>query len=154
MTSLTKRLLRTPAALYRWRCGWLLGHRFLLLEHVGRRSGQPRHTVLEVLDYRPNAPEAVVLSALGRQADWLRNITVNGQSRVTIGAHAFDADHRLLDADEAVAVLAGYERHNRIAAPVLRIVLTRLLGWQYRGSEQDRRRLVTQLPLVGFRPRS
>lgn len=154
MTSLTKRLLRTPAALYRWRCGWLLGRRFLLLEHVGRRSGQPRHTVLEVLDYRPNVPEAVVLSALGRQADWLRNITVNGQSRVTIGTHAFDADHRLLDADEAVAVLAGYERRNRIAAPVLRIVLTRLLGWQYRGSEQDRRRLVTQLPLVGFRPRS
>lgn len=79
---------------------------------------------------------------------------MNGQSRVTIGTHAFDADHRLLDADEAVAVLAGYERRNRIAAPVLRIVLTRLLGWQYRGSEQDRRRLVTQLPLVGFRPRS
>ena len=50
--------------LYRWKCGWLLGHRFLLLIHVGRRTGLRRCTVLEVLEYRKEGSEAVVMSAL------------------------------------------------------------------------------------------
>ena len=52
----------------------MLGHRFLLLIHVGRRTGLRRHTVLEVMEYRREGPEAVVMSAFGRNADWLRNI--------------------------------------------------------------------------------
>ena len=37
-------------------------------------------------------------------------------------------------------------------APIVRRVLSRLLGWRYDGSEDARRRLVCQLPLVAFRP--
>ncbi len=153
MGPVAKRLLRVPAALYRWRCGWLLGHRFLLLEHVGRRSGEPRQTVLEVLAYRPAIREAVVLSGFGANANWLRNIEANHQAGVTIGTRSFDADPRILDPIEAAAVLADYERRNRIAAPLVRAVLSRLLSWRYAGSPEDRRRLVAQLPLVAFRPR-
>jgi hypothetical protein len=32
-------------------------------------------------------------------------------------------------------------------------VLSRLLGWRYRGSGADHVRLVQQLPLIAFRPR-
>ena len=35
-------LLRVPTLLYRVHTGWLLGHRFLLLTHVGRKS-RTRH---------------------------------------------------------------------------------------------------------------
>jgi hypothetical protein len=38
-----------PIWLYRLRLGWLLGDRFLLLPHIGRKSGQVRQTVLEVV---------------------------------------------------------------------------------------------------------
>jgi hypothetical protein len=41
-----------PVSLYRLHLGWLLGHRFLLLTHTGRRSGLRRQTVLEVMEYR------------------------------------------------------------------------------------------------------
>src|SRR5262249_40409116 len=34
-----RRLFRVPSILYRWNCGWLFGRRFLLLTHIGRRSG-------------------------------------------------------------------------------------------------------------------
>jgi hypothetical protein len=37
--------------LYRWRAGWLLGHRFLLLRNTGRRSGAAYQTVQEVMHY-------------------------------------------------------------------------------------------------------
>jgi hypothetical protein len=36
---------------------------------------------------------------------------------------------------------------------VIRLALSRMLGWRYRGSQADRARLAEQLPLVAFRPR-
>jgi hypothetical protein len=42
-------VLRLPSYLYRLRLGGLLGHRFLLLTHRGRKSGLTRRTPLEVL---------------------------------------------------------------------------------------------------------
>jgi deazaflavin-dependent oxidoreductase (nitroreductase family) len=137
--------------LYRWNCGWLLGHRFLLLIHVGRRTGLRHHTVLEVMEYRKEGPEAVVMSAFGQDADWLRNIETTPGPEVVIGSQHFVAGHRFLDAGEAMSVITSYERRNWLIAPIIRGVLSRLLGWRYDGSTSARRRLVAQLPLVAFR---
>jgi deazaflavin-dependent oxidoreductase (nitroreductase family) len=147
-------LLRAPLYLYRWRLGRLLGNRFLLLSHTGRRSGLRRHTVLEIMEYRSAGPEVVVMSGFGPHSDWLRNIEANPDEEVTIGAKRFSASHRFLGEEEAVKVLEGYERRNWFMAPIVRWVLSRLLGWPYHGSEDDRRRAVKQLPLLAFRPRS
>jgi F420H(2)-dependent quinone reductase len=67
-------LLRAPARLYDWRCGWLLGHRFLRLTHVGRNSGRRYQTMLEVIGTGPAVNEFLVVSDLGRAADWYRNL--------------------------------------------------------------------------------
>ena len=56
---------RVPVYLYRWRLGWLFGHRLLLLAHFGRRSGLRRQTVLEVVEYRKQGPEVVVANGFG-----------------------------------------------------------------------------------------
>ena len=47
MNAALRQLFRAPVYLYRWNFGWMLGHRFLLLIHIGRRIGLRRHTVLE-----------------------------------------------------------------------------------------------------------
>jgi deazaflavin-dependent oxidoreductase (nitroreductase family) len=146
-------LFRAPVYLYRWRLGWLLGHRFLLLTHRGRRTGRRRHTVLEVVEYRGDGPEAVVISAFGKKADWLRNIEATPNPVVILDSRRFCAIYRVLGDDEAAGVLAGYEQRNRLMAPVIRLVLSRLLGWRYDGSAENRRRLAAQLPFVAFRPR-
>ena len=152
MNSTLRRLFRAPAYLYRWQCGRLLGHRFLLLVQVGRRTGLTRHTVLEILEYRADGPEVVVMSAFGPKADWLRNIEATPIAEVVVGTLHFTADFRVLGSEEAVQVIAGYERRNRLVAPAVRLVLSRLLGWRYHGSDSDHRRLVAQLPLIAFRP--
>jgi deazaflavin-dependent oxidoreductase (nitroreductase family) len=144
-------LLRAPVGLYRWRLGWLLGKRFLLLTHIGRRTGARHQTVLEVMEYREEGPEAVVMSGFGRGSDWLRNIEASGGEEVDVGRRHFVACHRFLEEEEAVRVLAGYERRNRLMAPVVRAVLSRLVGWTYHGGEEERRKVVRELPLVGFR---
>lgn len=145
--------LRAPAHLYRWHLGPLLGHRFLLLRHTGRRSGVRHQTVLEVLEYRKQGPEVVVMSGFGPHPDWLRNIETTPDAEVITGSQHFAAAYRILGEDESVRVLKGYEHRNRFIAPIVRRALTWLVGWPYQSTDEDRHRLVRQLPLIAFRPR-
>ena len=142
---------RAPVYLYRWRLGWLLGRRFLLLTHFGRRTGVRHQTVLEVMEYRKEGPAAVVMSGFGRNSDWLLNIEANSKAEVVISSQRFIAAHRVLSEEEAVRVVEGYERRNWFAAPIVRMVLSRLVGWPYHDTNEDRHRLVRQLPLIEFR---
>jgi deazaflavin-dependent oxidoreductase (nitroreductase family) len=142
-----------PVALYRCRLGWLFGHRFLMLVHVGRRTGRTYRTILEVIEYRREIPELIVLSGFGPDAAWLRNIDARGGAEIVVGSQRFAARHRRLAAAEAAAAFAGYERRHRLIAPIVRRVLSRLLGWRYDGSDAARLRLAAQLPFIAFRPR-
>lgn len=142
-----------PVHLYHARLGALLGHRFLLLVHVGRRTGRRRETVLEVMRYDPATREAVVMAGWGRKSGWLHNVESGGAQEVQIGRDRYVPAHRILPPPEAERILAAYEQENRLAAPVVRNVLGRLLGWRYDGTPEARRRAVMQLPLVAFRPR-
>ena len=84
-------VFRAPVYIYRWRLGWLLGHRCLLLTHIGRRSGMRRQTVLEVIEYRKEGPEVVVANAFGPNSDWVRNIEASPGEEVTVGSQHFEA---------------------------------------------------------------
>ncbi len=145
-------MLRAPKVLYRWHAGWLLGHRFLLLRHTGRRSGAAYQTVLEVMHYDAASGAAICMSGWGAGADWYRNIMA-GPAVVTIGRRTFPAVPEVLDTDRASAVLAGYEARNAWMRPVVRLVLSRLSDLDYDGSEAARRELVARLPVVKFIPR-
>ena len=154
--SLRRRLLRwllkAPVVLYDARAGWLLGHRFLLLRHHGRRSHRLYSTVLEVVAWRPATREVVVMSGFGHRSQWYRNVLAGQAVEVQVARLRFVPAVRPLDVDEAVGVLADYERRNRLAVPLVRAVLSKLAGFRYEGSDAARRRLVDNLPLVAFRP--
>lgn len=149
---LLKWLLKAPVVLYSADAGWLLGHRFLLLAHRGRRTGRVYRTVLEVVAWDAAAREAVVVSGFGRTSQWYRNVLARDPVEVRIARLRFVPRMRQVDDNEAASVLADYERRNRIAAPVLRVAFSKLAGFRYDGSESARRRLVQVLPLVAFRP--
>jgi deazaflavin-dependent oxidoreductase (nitroreductase family) len=150
--SLLSYVLRGPVYVYRWRLGRLFGRRLMMLTHTGRRSGRRRQTVLEVVEYRKEGPEVVVVNGFGRDSDWVRNIEAGTGEEVTVGGQHFVASHRFLGEEEAMRVIEGYEHRNRWIAPVVRRGFSWLLGWEYRGGEGDRRRLVQQLALIAFRP--
>lgn len=143
-------LLRAPVSLYRWRCGWLLGRRFLLLIHTGRRTGQHYETVLEVMEIRETPREFVVMSGFGPNANWLRNIQATPGEEIVIGRERFVAAHRFLTPAEGAGVIARYEVHHPLIAPLIRLVLSKLLGWRYDGSPASRLRAAEQLPLIAF----
>ncbi len=147
-----RRLLRAPARLYDWNLGWLLGHRFVRLTHIGRRSGRRYQTMLEVIGNGLDQGEVIVIAGLGRSADWYRNVQAQPAAEIAIGRRRFRPTYRVLDESEAIATLADYERRNRLVTPAVRRVLSWLVGWKYDGSEDSRRRLVSQLPVIAFRP--
>ncbi|MCA9848813.1 MAG: nitroreductase family deazaflavin-dependent oxidoreductase, partial [Dehalococcoidia bacterium] len=60
-----KLFFRAPIWLYRLHLGWLLGGRFLLMEHVGRRSGLVRRVVVEVVHHDRDADTYTVASGFG-----------------------------------------------------------------------------------------
>ena len=152
MSPWLRRVFAAPDALYRHGMGRVLGRRFLQLTHVGRRSGAEHTVVLEVVRYDRDTGEAVVVSGFGEGAQWLRNLRANEDARISFGRTPRRAKVRFLEPDEAVDVMTGYERRYGILRPLLRRTLTLLVGFEYRGTDEDRRRLVERLPLVAFRP--
>jgi deazaflavin-dependent oxidoreductase (nitroreductase family) len=146
------RALRAPANLYDWNMGWILGERFLLLTHLGRRSGRRYRTMLEVIGRDEATGEFMVMAGLGRSAQWYRNLKARPALEVAVGRRRFQPDHRELDQREAEMVLTRYESDNRWVTPVIDRVLSWLVGWHYDGSEQARRRLAAELPVIALRP--
>ena len=89
-------LFHAPRAIYAARAGPLLGHRFLLLHHRGRRTGNPHATVLEVIAWDAASREAVVISGFGRRAQWLRNVLAAGAAEIEIARERWPAAVRPL----------------------------------------------------------
>ncbi len=108
----TRWLVRAPIWLYRHSAGRLLGQRMLMIEHVGRTTGQPRFVCLEVVE-RPAPDTLVVASGFGKRAQWYRNLAVTPDCHVSVGAlQRVPARARPLSEDEAEASLARYRREH------------------------------------------
>jgi deazaflavin-dependent oxidoreductase (nitroreductase family) len=121
-------LVRAPLVLYRAGLGAVFGSRMLLLEHTGRRSGQTRRVVLEVV-WRTGPGRYVVASGFGERAQWFRNITAEPRVRVSVaGRRSVPARARLLDPAEGGEVLAHYIAADDKRWTWFRQVLERTLG--------------------------
>lgn len=140
----SRRLVRAPIWIYRARAGALFGSRFLMLEHIGRKSGAPRYAVLEVVDH-PSAHVYVVASGFGRKAQWFSNIQANPRVRVYVGSHApRPATARVLDQTEADRTLAAYRGRHPRSWERFRPVLEDTLGERITDNH-------TPLPMVEIR---
>lgn len=136
--------LKAPSYLYRARLGFLFGKRFLMIEHRGRTSGTLYQTVIEVAGRIGD--EWVCTSGTGPKADWYRNVRANGVDAVWIGSRRHEATVRFLDAAEASTVMADYERaHPKTAAN-----LYEAMGVSYDGTDDDRVRMMAEIPMVAF----
>jgi deazaflavin-dependent oxidoreductase (nitroreductase family) len=143
---LFKHFLHAPTWLYRWHLGFVMGKRFLMIEHRGRKSQKLYRTVLEVAGRNQNKGEWIVSSGTGPNADWYRNIKAGGVDAVWIGSARKAADVRFLEADEAASVFAKYEQaHRRAAAKLMD-----MMGVSYDGTEVGRIEMMRKIPMVAF----
>jgi deazaflavin-dependent oxidoreductase (nitroreductase family) len=123
-TGLTRLLFRLPVLVYRGGCGWLFGTRLMLVEHVGRRTGALRRTVVEVVEHEPADGSYIVASGFGPAAHWYRNLLADPHATVTVGRRRIAVVAETMSTSAGGAVMARYaHRHPRTVRR-----LGRLLG--------------------------
>lgn len=83
--------------------GWLPS--FGIVEHVGRRSGKPYRTPVNVFNTEVDGkPGVAIVLTYGPDRDWLKNLTAAGGGRVRAKGKTFGiADPRVVSRDEAAA---------------------------------------------------
>lgn len=137
----SRRLVRSPIALYRAGLGFLFGTRLLMLEHRGRATGARRFVVLEVVD-RPVPGEYVVVAGFGERAQWYRNVLADPAVRVSCGPRrGVPASAVPMTDEESAAALRDYaERHPRAWAN-LRATIEAAVGHSVEGLPMVRLRL-------------
>lgn len=113
-------LARLPILFYRWGLGWLLGKRFLLLHHRGRKSGKARQVVLEVVRHAPGV--YVVVSGFGVKADWYQNVEAAADVMLEVGGRKYRARAQLLGPAQGRAELDDYARRHPWATRMLMAV--------------------------------
>jgi len=146
---LTRLLFRIPIHLYRLRLGWLFGSRLLLLNHIGRISGKPRQTILEVAEH--DGDSYVVASGWGPTAAWYRNILRTPDVTIQVGTRTIPVTAIPLAKQEGAQVFVRYGSRHRTAA---KYVLPRVLGFSVDGSDADFHAVGQHLPFVRFVPRA
>lgn len=148
-TGLRRTLFRLPIHLYRARLGWLLGQRFLMLDHVGRSTGAPRRTVLEVVAHDPERDTYTVASGFGPGADWYRNVRKQPQVSIRVGTRLLAVTAVPLTPAESAAAMVDYAHRHPTAARRL----SRFMGFEIDGGDDAYRRVGQAVPFVRFEPR-
>jgi deazaflavin-dependent oxidoreductase (nitroreductase family) len=142
--------VRLPLWLYRAHLGRLLGERFLRLTHIGRKSGKPHETVIEVVDHDRTTDAYIVTSGWGEKSDWYQNILKTPQVVIDVGHRHLTVTAEHLSIDEAEQWLFNYARaHPRTFQGLAKFMIGEKLGT----TRADCRRVAEAVPVVAFRPR-
>jgi deazaflavin-dependent oxidoreductase (nitroreductase family) len=146
-------LLRLPIVLYHLRLGWLLGQRFVLLQHIGRKSGQVRETVLEVIGHDRASETYYIASGWGKQANWYQNLLATPNITIQVGRRRLDVCAETLSPIEGRQVLLDYRQKHPLATRELSRMLT---GANLaKASPEELESIVREsLPIVALRPQT
>jgi deazaflavin-dependent oxidoreductase (nitroreductase family) len=143
---LLRLLLRIPLILYRIRLGWLLGSRFLLLIHRGRKTGLQHRTVLEVLRSEDHHCY-VVASGWGEDSQWFKNIQLSADVEIEVQGSRRKAMAHRVSKQQAAHELRDYAQRHPLA---YRKIGSLLFGKRATASPEGFGRLAKTVPIVTF----
>ncbi|MPY78711.1 MAG: nitroreductase family deazaflavin-dependent oxidoreductase [Actinophytocola sp.] len=140
---------RLPILAYRLRLSWLFGSRFLLVNHIGRKTGLSCQAVIEVVDHDTDAGAWTVASGFGRKAAWYRNLRQTPDVTIQVGRREYAVTARFLTADEGGAAMRRYaERYPKTAK-----LLASFMGFPVDDTSSDYQAIGEQIPFVRFESR-
>ena len=149
VTGLKKLFFRAPLFLYRIGLGGLLGHRFLLLNHIGRKSGKPRQSVLEVVNHDKTTDTYYIASGFGKKSDWYLNILAHPQVDIQVGWRKMVVTAVPLTPEQSGQAMVDYARRYPTAAKNL----SKILGFDVSSEEEYRAVGRDSIPFIALKPR-
>ena len=148
-SGLTRLFYRAPILFYRLGLGFILGERFLLLNHTGRKSGLRRRVVLEVVHHDKERGSYYIAAGFGPRSDWYQNLLKTPAAEIQVGGRRMAVHAEPCEASEAKQVLGAYATQHPRAAKNL----AGLMGYQTDGSVEDFAALGETLNVVRLDPR-
>ena len=140
------KLWRAPIWFYRLGLGGLFGKRFLLLNHIGRVSGQPRQAVIEVVKIDAQSDIFYSVSGFGEKAHWFQNIMHTPQVDIQVGNRKMSAQAKRLSLEGGEAILQEYAQKH----PAALRELSKILNLPYDGNPESVSEMAKVLPVVAF----
>ena len=142
---------RAPITLYRLGLAKQLGRSTLLLTTLGRKTGLPRTTAL---NYVVDADTVYVLSGMGPNSDWLRNLRADPQVAVQIGERRFDGVAETIDdpGEHRRLLQVWAEQSMRTAPPPAAQKVMRWLGFDYTATVRKHQEEDPPPPIIALRP--
>lgn len=148
-TGISRFFFRMPVWMYQHEMGWLLGKRFVMICHKGRRSGLSRQAVVEVVRHDQDADSYIVAVGFGEKTDWYQNLLAKPDASIQVGRRKIDIHARQLTPEEGGEELLDYARRH----PALAKGLSRFMGIEVDGSDDDYRAAGEMLIFMELSPR-
>jgi len=123
-----------------------MGKKFLLLTHLGRKTGKQRQTVLEVIEIKPETAEYFVVSGFGKRSDWYQNIQFNPSVVIQVGSRKMIATARQLDPDQAGQTILSYAQQY----PKNLKILSSVMGYEVEHTETGYLAFGREIPVICF----
>jgi deazaflavin-dependent oxidoreductase (nitroreductase family) len=145
-----KFFFKTPVWLYKMGLGGmerLVGAEWMLLTTIGRKSGKPRQTMVDILEYDQAADTYYIEAAYGARADWYKNIQANPLFEAQAGRRKFRARAGELTSDNAADMLVQFYRRK----PAYTRSVMAMVGMKFEG-EDDLRAIAKNLTLLAVKP--
>ena len=139
---------RLPIWLYRLGLGRLLGGKFLLLTHRGRKTGQLRQAVLEIILAEPEKNRFLVVSGFGTGSQWYKNIQIEPKVAIQVGAKKISAIAEQLGKEQAGLAIVDYAER----FPGNLKTLARILGYEIEHTPAGYRNFGEKIPVIEFTP--
>lgn len=143
-TGIGRWFARAPIWLYRHHLGWMLGHRFLLLHHIGRKTGLTRAAVVEIVRHDASTGAYVICSGWGEHSQWFQNVMADPDTTIQVGMRTMAVHALRLSSAQGGGEMVDYSRrHPRAARHIAEFI-----GADCDGSEASYRAAGEQLPFL------
>ncbi len=142
---LTRIFNRFPIIFYRLGLGFIFGRRFLLLKHIGRKTGLLRSNVLEVVNYDEQKNRYYIASGWGEKSNWFKNIVENPNVEIQLGNTKLKASAKILEYDEASKIHYEYSVKHPKAYSIL---YKRILGEKLEVSREGSKKIAEHVPVI------
>ena len=140
---------RMPIWIFKLGFGWLFGNRALLLSHTGRKTGEKRQTVLEIVQGSSDNQSYTVVSGFGPKSHWYKNISHNPFVNIQVGSKKIAAVAHQLESEQKEKIFLEYINKY----PQGFRFLANLVGYEIEHTPEGYRGFARQIPMIQFVPR-
>ncbi|MCE9647426.1 MAG: nitroreductase family deazaflavin-dependent oxidoreductase [Chloroflexi bacterium] len=131
--------------------GWerLIGAQWMLITTAGRKTGRPRHVMVDIMAYDRVTDTYYIEAAYGVHADWYRNIQSQPVIEASVGRRKFRARANIFAAENAGEMLVRFYRQK----PAYTRSVMAFAGMKF-SNEDELRALGKNLLLLAVQPKN